>query len=121
VVAHAPDLIAVYSDLSTGGEPYPVVKVLRHPLDRMTGGRPPLGTRLATVALFRGAPNRPRWIDFTPIAVNCASSDTAAIERVVAGIRQREWQAMEEALRQVPTPYRPGVYPVKLPPHLIWT
>ena len=33
----------------------------------------------------------------------------------------REWEAMDVALPQVPTPYRPGLYRIELPRHLIWT
>lgn len=145
IVSHDPDLIAVYSDLDAGAGPYPVVKVLPHPLKRMAGGRPAVGTRLATVALYAGRIRRPparlrsgaagqpdstaavesrlppRWTDFHPLAVNCATADLAEIERVLASIGEREWEAMAAALPQIPTPPQPGLYPVELPPHLLWT
>src|SRR5437667_6358329 len=75
VLSHAPDLIAVHADLSTGFSPYPVVKVLPHPLRRMTGGRPLIGTRLATIASYRSGRRTDRWADVKPVAVNCATAD----------------------------------------------
>jgi hypothetical protein len=145
VVSHDPDLIAVYSDLSAGVAPCPVVKVLPHPLKRMTGGRLEAGTRLAAVALYEGPIRQrqqrpasgaggrptgtgsqiyilpPHWSNFHPVAVNCATAEPAEIERVLASIAAREWEAMDVALPQVPTPYRPGLYRIELPRHLIWT
>lgn len=60
------------------------------------------------------------WSDFSLIAVDCATSDPAQIARVLASIPAAEWAAMEAALRQVPTPYKPGLYKVDLPDHLLW-
>jgi hypothetical protein len=115
VVSHKPPLIAVSTDLSTGGSCYPVIKVLTHPLWRMAGGRPPVGTRLATVALYEGSGQSGHWDDFDPIAVNCATSEQKEVERVLAGIPSSEWDDLEQGLAQVPRPYQPGLYRIAAP------
>jgi hypothetical protein len=38
VISLRPSLIAVYGDLSTGGAPFRVIKVLPHRLNQMSGG-----------------------------------------------------------------------------------
>jgi hypothetical protein len=113
VVSHGPDLIAVRADLSMGFAPYPVVKLLPHPLKRMAGGRPPVGTRLATIAGYRRGKQEDRWADVAPVAVNCATADRMQIERALARIEARRWEALDTALREVPRPYRPGIYSVE--------
>jgi hypothetical protein len=118
VVSHCPDLIAVHTDLTTGRGPWPVVKIVRHPLRGMTGGRPPVGTRRAAVALYGGDISTAHWLDFSPVVVNCATANQEAVERVLSSVQRWEWEAMEEALRQVPRPYRRGLYKVDLPLHL---
>ena len=45
VVSTEPFLVAVSTDLTTGGDSYPAIKVLRQPLQRMTGGPPQLGAQ----------------------------------------------------------------------------
>lgn len=118
VVSVRPYLVAVYGDLTTQADGYwPVIKILPQPLDRMTGGPPPLGTRLATVAMYD--PNNAtaeHWGDFWPRVINCVSNSRADIARVLASIPEDDWARLEEGLRQVPAPHRPGLFPVRLAP-----
>ena len=53
VVSLDPDLIAVHADLTTGGRPAHVIKVLPQPLRRLRGEQLAVGNRLATVAFVR--------------------------------------------------------------------
>jgi Protein of unknown function (DUF3239) len=115
VVSHDPDLIAVHADLTKGFAPCPMIKIRPHPLKRMTGGRPPVGTRLATIAGYQGSKRKDRWEDVHPVAVNCATADPDQIKRALSRIGEREWRALDEGLRQIPEPYRPGLYPVTPP------
>lgn len=117
VVGKDPYLIAVYTDLTTGGETYDVVKILKHPLHKMTGGPPQVGQRLASVALYQGDIHKAHWDDFDPVAVNCVTASRADIERTLNSIPADEWECLEEGLKQVPQPYRPGLYPVDLSRH----
>ncbi len=115
VVATDPYLVAVVTDLNTGGGGnWDVVKILRQPLGRMTGGPPALGDRLATVALYRGNVDASHWDDFFPKVVNCVTTDEAEIERVFRSLGPQEWKELDEGLRQVPRPYEPGLYRVDL-------
>jgi hypothetical protein len=120
VVSHNPDLIAVLTDLSTGRGGYPVIKILPHPLKLMAGGRPAVGARVATIAIDHGLLSEPRWRTFRPFAVNCATADRKLIQEALESIDERDWQALDWALRQVPTPYQPGLYDVSLPDDLLY-
>lgn len=114
VVSHRPDLIAVITDLTTGKGNTPVVKIVPHPLGRMSGGRPPVGTRLATVALYSGNGQKGHWDNFFPVAVNCATADRGAIQSLLRGIPARDWVELDEGLSQVSNPKAPGLYNVDL-------
>jgi hypothetical protein len=112
VVAVEPTLVAVGTDLSKGLGEYPAIKIIRAPLWAI-GGQPVLvGMRLATVATYsEGAnPEEPHWVDFTPHPVQLATFDEAEIARTLSSIDEEDWPELEEALRQVPQPYRPGLY-----------
>jgi hypothetical protein len=67
----------------------------------MTGGPPAVGARLAAVALFHGNPSAPHWNDCEPLAVACATSDPAEIERLLQSIPPNEWEQLERGLPQV--------------------
>jgi hypothetical protein len=113
VVSTSPYLVAVSTDMdSSGQQPWWVVKILRQPLETMTGGPPPLGTRLATVALYEGDVKDGHWNNFHPKVVNCATTNERSIQRIFASIPQEEWQALEAGLKQVPSPDKPGLYRV---------
>jgi hypothetical protein len=91
---------------------YPVIKILNQPLDKMTGGPPKPGKPLAAVALYEGNLGSDHWSNFSPVVVNCVSTNAAAIERVRQSIEDEEWLALKKGLAQVPRPLRPGLYRV---------
>jgi hypothetical protein len=114
VVSRDPPLIAVATDLARGkGPSWPVIKVLAHPLARMAGGPFKKGDRLPTVALYYGEEG-PHWLDFEPVAAQCATGDRQEIERLCESIEE-EWQVLEAGLRQLPRPLAPGQYRI-VPP-----
>jgi len=115
VVSVSPYLIAVMTDLRTGPQPFPVIKILGHPLEKMTGGPPSLGTRLATVAMYMGDINKPHWDTFEPVVTDCVTSNRADLARVLSTISPKDWMDLEEGLAQVPKPYAPGQHPVRYP------
>jgi hypothetical protein len=112
VVSVDPPLIAVATDLARGrgrGGPWPVIKILKHPLARMAGGPFAKGDRLATVALYYGEEAGSHWLDFEPVAAQCATGNRQEIERLLESI-EGTWQALEVGLRQLPRPLQPGQY-----------
>jgi hypothetical protein len=110
VVSTDPYLVAVFTDLTTEpGEHWPAIKVVRQPLQRMTGGPPALDTRLATVATYFGSDKASHWDDFFPEVVNCLTMDAKVVARVLATILDDEWEKLDEGLKKVPTPYQPGL------------
>lgn len=115
VVSVQPYLVAVQTDLRRNSEPYPVIRVVRQPLERMAGGPPALGTRLAALASYSGDRKNPHWDTFEPVVAGCVTADQAAIRRVCDSLTRRAWLDLEEGLRQVPTPTVPGQYPVRYP------
>src|SRR5687768_11862041 len=113
VISHRPGMIAVITDLTTGKGKAPVIKILSHPLSRMAGGRPTVGTRLATIGLYSGNGQKGQWDDFFPVAANCASTDDNAIRTMLRGIPPVDWVELEEGLRQV-NGKAPGLYKIDL-------
>lgn len=111
VVSQSPPLIAVATDLRKWNEPYPVIKILEQPLSAMSGGIPPVGTRLATVALYwAGAAHLPHWVDFNPIVVNCVTDNQVDIDRVFNTLQVQEWRDLQDGLRQIENHNQPGLY-----------
>jgi Protein of unknown function (DUF3239) len=110
VVSHSPYLVAVSTDLSLGGTPYPAIKILEQPLDKIKAGLPPINTRLAAVALYFGSYSRPHWDDFSPVVIDCVTNNKADIERTIARIDREDWADLQNGLRQVKTPLTPGLY-----------
>ncbi len=112
VVSERPCLVAVYTDLTQGGPPFPVVKVVEEPLDRVFGYPPPVRTRVATVAFYYGKTGDRTWDDFDPITVSLGTSDAEAIRRALESIPQGDWEFLELAIRLLPYPFAPGLYRV---------
>ncbi|QDU95922.1 DUF3239 domain-containing protein [Lignipirellula cremea] len=113
VVSLNPMLIAVCTDLSKGSGTYLAVKVIRSRLDRIQGQPPQIGTRVATVALYDGAPidlGKPAWHTFYPVPVECVTTDLADMQGVLASISATDWQDLSTCLAQVPQPFRTGLY-----------
>lgn len=109
VIAKDPYLIAVYTDLSKGEGRYPAIKVVRQPLEKMTGGPPEIGTRLATVAVYSNSPDTvPHWSDFDPLVANCATTNVEEIQRMVRSIEEVEWQFLDYGVSQLPKNPKPG-------------
>ncbi len=113
-----PNLVAVWTDLSTGGPCEPFVKVLRVPLHRVRGPVPVVGDRIATVALYRGSLSAKRWKDFSPVVVNLVTNDAAEIRRAVERVQEPFWAMVEAGASELPKPLRPGLYPVVAGKHL---
>ena len=110
VVSQTPPLIAVATDLRVRDKPYPVVKILTQPLHQIRGGTPPIGTRLATVALYCDGGNPWHWVDFEPIVVNCVTDRQSDIDNVFRSIAQEDWTDLELGLQKVRNRYQPGLY-----------
>jgi hypothetical protein len=115
VVSTDPNLVAVLADMdSTGSNPQWIIKILRQPLARMTGGPPTVGMRLGTIAMYEGDAKKGRWDNISPRVANCVTNNEPAIRRVEASIPHEQWALLEAALPNLPQPYRPGIYPVSL-------
>jgi hypothetical protein len=111
VVSTNPLLIAVSTDLTTGWKPWPVIKILRHPLKSIAGCPPQVGMRLSTVALYQPSQgDDSHWSDFHPVAVECVTTDPAAIQYTMSQLGEDGWRELENKLRQVPQPWKPGLY-----------
>jgi Protein of unknown function (DUF3239) len=113
LVARKPPLVAAFTDLTVGSEPYPVIKILPQPLTKIKNGVPPLDTRLATIALYQGTGQTGHWDDFHPIVVNCATDNEADIQRVLESIPNAEWRQLHLGLQQLRHQFgdiQPGLY-----------
>lgn len=110
VVASKPPIVAVFTDLTRGSVPHHAIKILPQPLKRIKGGAPPVGTKLAIVALYEGIAQKGHWDNFHPVVINCVTGNITDIKRIYRSIPDWEWQALEAGLRQIQTPQKPGLY-----------
>jgi hypothetical protein len=106
-------LVAVYTDLTKGSKSRPVVKVLRQPLKRAVAGPVKKGTRLAFIAMYSGQPSAATWANFGGYLVNTGTSNAKAIQRVVGSIGDEDWSRLMGAVRQLESPYSPGLYDIR--------
>lgn len=111
VVCTNPPLVAVCTDLSTGKIQHHAIKILPQPLRWMKNGVPPVGTRLASVALYQGSLQKNSWEDFHPIVVDCVTGNRADIKRVFQSINEAEWQTLEVGINYLRTK-KPGLYSI---------
>lgn len=111
VVTSKPPLIAVFTDLTTGKAPHHAIKILPQPLQWMKNGVPPVGTRLATVALYEGNLHKGYWDDFYPIVVDCVTGNQTDTQRVLQSIPDWEWEQLEAGLGYLRTT-KPGLYTI---------
>jgi hypothetical protein len=110
-------LIAAFTDLSKGAGEFPAIKIIRKSLDTVCGQAPQIGSRLATVSLYQDGLDKrlPRWFEFHPRPVDCATGDVEVIQRAMSKISEADWAELQSGLRQVPEPLRPGLF--LLEPH----
>ena len=117
VVSLNPFLVAVSSDLSKGGnEKWPVIKILRQPLERVPKRHFSLGDRLTAVALYHNsAPNLPHWDDFSPIVTDCVTADPQELARMreVLDAEPDEWDDLTRNLATLPKPVKTGLFWVR--------
>ena len=98
VISRERQLVAVYTDLSSGYGSYPAVKVLRQPLRRMPGGVPPKGTRLAAIAFYSQGNDPERFKTCDPKVVNCATTNQSKLNKALKSIADEEWKALLAAV-----------------------
>lgn len=113
VIWESPYLVAVLCDLSPRDTTSaPAIVVLEQPLQRMTGGAPAAGARLAALVAFGGDPHAECWSEVSAMVVNCCMQDRAAIGEVLAAIGDAEWQQLEVGLLQLSPSPKPGLFRV---------
>jgi len=116
VVSESPVLFAVRTDLTKSFGTFPVVKVVQKSFRPVRDPALRVGTRIMTVALYSpGGPEQqhlPHWVDFSPVPVDCATRDAAAVERAFRTATEEDWQELELALQAVSQPYVAGLYPI---------
>lgn len=111
VVCTNPPLVAVCTDLTTGSSQHHAIKVLPQPLRWMKKGVPPVGTRLASVALYQGNAQKGHWDDFHPTVVDCVTGNREDIKRVFHSICDREWEMLDAGVNYLRTK-KPGLYSI---------
>jgi hypothetical protein len=103
VVSSKPPVVAVLTDLTTSKVPHYTIKILPQPLKWMKNGVPPVGTRIATVALYEGNIKKGYWDDFHPIVIDCVTGNQNDIDRVFQSIPNREWQELAAGMEYIET------------------
>jgi len=115
IVSLDPMLIAVSTDLTKGVGEYPVVKIIKKSLPMACCQIPQVGSRLSTVSLYKASPDDklPHWVNFDPRPIDCATEDMDAIQTVMSTFTDDDWNELKLWLKQVPYPFRCGLYPIK--------
>lgn len=91
VISVSPFVLAVGTDMTTGGDPQPAVKVLKVPSAALSKEQRQIGARVATVALYYGEPGANAWKDFDPRPIGAVSTDIRAICKVCHRIPEELW------------------------------
>lgn len=113
VVSESSYFVAVWCDLSPRETARaPAIVVLEQPLQRMTGGAPATGARLAAMVAFGGDPHAECWSEVSAMVVNCCMQDRTAIHELLATISDEQWQRLEGGLLQLSQLTKPGLYRV---------
>ena len=111
VVSLDPPLIAAHTDLTKGGYPTPVIKVVEQPIDKHAGPPLKVGQLIPTVALYEDRFDEgPHWSTFDPKPVGCVTNDENVVERVRASFDQEDLAEMRHGLAQIPNPPIEGHY-----------
>lgn len=115
IVSMEPTLIAVSTDLTKGRGQYPVIKIIEKELPAACGQFPQVGCRLAAVALYEVSADDklPHWEDFDPRPIDCATGDLDVVRAVTGTFAKEDWDELRVWLRQVPRPYRCGLYHIR--------
>lgn len=111
VVSMDPPLVAIYTDLTKGGNEFPVVKIESHPVHKMSTGPAAKGQQLTTVAFYESMEDElEHWTDFTPRLTACATTDRRVIQKQLKSIDDEDWEHLKAALKQVERPLTTGLY-----------
>lgn len=111
IVSLQPPLVAIYTDLTKGGNEFPVVKLEAHPIHRMSTGAAEKGQKVTTVAFYESMEDElEHWTDFTPRLTACATTDRRVIQKQLKSIESEDWASLKSALSQVPKPWTAGLY-----------
>jgi hypothetical protein len=114
VVSEEPLLVAYMTDMSTDisgrSPPYPAVKICAEPRSRFADKDVKLGRPIAGIARYGGKSTNRHHDFFEPLAVQCATSNESEVARVLSEISQERWQELQERVRKLPHPFRPGLY-----------
>ncbi len=113
VISTEPLMVAVLAEMSQYPNDFsaPAIKIIAAPA-------PPeetrVGDRFATVALYAGGGNENTWRDIDPKLTYTATNNPLAIRRVFDSIPDWQWQALNDAVKQVGNPEKFKVYPVEV-------
>lgn len=102
IVSHDPPLIAALTDLTTGFGDFNTIKILDQPLKECGLSDAPIGTRIPTVALYRGTGESGHWDDFFPVLLAAATRKPEAHARAMASFDEDDWRELEDGLATLP-------------------
>ncbi|MBI9077990.1 MAG: DUF3239 domain-containing protein [Desulfatibacillum sp.] len=113
IIATNPTLIAVATDLTKRNRSYPVVAVREINLRKINKVKVKPGMRLATVSIYvNDDDSAPHWSDFDPFPVQYATGNKRKITASLNRFSEKEWNRLNQAVAQIPQPYKEGLYRV---------
>lgn len=114
VISVNPLRIAVFTDLSMYGDPYPVIKVIKPPVTKNFNHLFNEGSRLPIIALYqKGEEEDWHWKDFNPKLVQYVTSDRIQIINAERRISRELWDDLELGLKCLSAKIEgSGLYPL---------
>ncbi len=103
VIDRNPWKAAVYTDLRTGPAGRPAVKVIAANLNKLTGGTPVVGQRIACVANYGGNLRETAWKDFYPSVVGLGVRSKSELAAITATLGEGDWYGAERMIAALPT------------------
>jgi hypothetical protein len=115
IISEKPLLLAVIGDLSTGGAPWPVIKILRVSPRQLAPLASTRGVKVPTAAVYSPPSNKDdtRWSDFDPVPLTCATDRHEDIQRAINSFTKEEWQVLAAGLKRLPQPPTVGLHSIR--------
>ncbi len=113
LISVEPPLMAVAVDMSTNFTPHVGLKVISYPKKTLNGRPLKQGSRHACATLYSGESERGNhWEDCDPIPLECGTWNRARISAHIQKVTNDEWQELDERVKRLARPYKPGLYPM---------
>lgn len=109
VIHTNPTLIAVATNLTKYGKNFPVIKVIKSPINNLA-----IGDIIGTIAVYSAGKDEslPHWVDFDPIPIECATNNKEEIDAALRSYNIGQLEALDFGVSTLEKPYKKGLYKI---------